>query len=78
MALTGVDVGAMPRMATGHEVGDGADERGLGASGREGGEGGAGEAGLSWAGSRWRMGGRRRRAGLLLWAKMRERERMGL
>ena len=70
--------GAMLRMAAGHEEDEEADKRGSGISGREVGEGGAGEAGLSWAGSRWRMGGRRRRAGLLLWAKMRERERMGL
>ena len=32
-----------------YEVGDGADGRGPGVSGREGGEGGAGEAGPSWA-----------------------------
>ena len=45
----GVDAGAVPRTATCHEVGDGADGRGPGVSGREGGDGGAGEAGPSWA-----------------------------
>ena len=40
----GVDADVVPRMAACREVGDGANGRGLGVSGREGGEGGAGEA----------------------------------
>ena len=43
----GIDAGAVPRTAACREVGDGANGRGLGVSGREGGEGGAGEAGPS-------------------------------
>ena len=44
----GVDVGAVPCMATCSEVGDEADGRGPSVSGREGGEGGVGKARPSW------------------------------